>query len=261
MSPSYVLGMDVGTSGVRCLVVDKVGRVVAQGSSPLPAPKVEVLRHEQDAELWWTGTTDALKRTFKDLKANGGRPENILSLCIAATSGTIVPVDETLKPLRLGIMYNDVRAHEEAEQLNTLGEERLVKLGYRFNASFGLAKILWLIQNEPDVMEKAYCVVHQADFITSRLCEAPNRYGMCLSDESNALKSGYDIVARCWPEYISKTGIDMTKLPEIKKIGQPLGTVSKDVAKDLGLNPECVIVGGMTDILEAQLLADKVITL
>jgi xylulokinase len=193
---SYVLGIDMGTSGVRCLVVDEAGRRVAQGSSPLPTPKVEVLRHEQDAELWWTSTTDALKRTCKDLRANGGRPENILALAVDATSGTIVPVDERLKPLRLGIMYNDVRAHEEAERLNTLGEETLVKLGYRFNASFGLAKILWLIQNEPDVMEKAYCVVHQSDFITSRLSKAPSNYGMCLSDESNALKSGYDIVAR-----------------------------------------------------------------
>ena len=244
---SYVLGIDMGTSGVRCLVVDEAGRTVAQGSAPLPAPKVEVLRHEQDAELWWTGTTDALKRTCKNLRANGGRPENILALSVDATSGTIVPVDERLKPLRLGIMYNDVRAHEEAERLNTMGEETLVKLGYRFNASFGLAKILWLIHNEPDVIEKAYCVVHQSDFITSRLSKARNSYGMCLSDESNALKSGYDIVAHRWPDYLSRTGIDVAKLPEIKKIGQSLGTVSKDVAEDLGLNPECVIVGGMTD--------------
>ena len=244
---SYVLGIDMGTSGVRCLVVDEAGRTVAQGSSPLPAPKVKGLLHEQDAEVWWTGTVEALKKAFQDLKANGGRPENILALAVDATSGTVVPVDETLKPLRLGIMYNDARAHEEAEQLNSLGEETLAKLGYRFNASFGLAKILWLIQNEPQVMEKAYCVVHQSDFITSRLSKAPKNYGSCLSDESNALKSGYDIVAHRWPEYISRAGIDTGKVPEIKKIGQSLGKVSEDVAADLGLNPACVIVGGMTD--------------
>lgn len=244
---SYVLGIDMGTSGVRCLVVDEAGRTVAQGSSPLPVPKVDVLWHEQDAELWWTGTTDALKKTSKDLRANGGRPEYIQALAVDGTSGTIVPVDRDLKPLRAGIMYNDARAHREAERLNELGEETLLRLGYRFNASFSLAKILWLIQNEPDVVEKTYEVLHQSDFITSRLSEAPKRYGKSMSDASNALKSGYDILEHCWPEYLSEAGIEMAKLPEVKRIGQALGTVSKDIAEDLGLNPECVIVAGMTD--------------
>ena len=244
---SYVLGIDMGTSGVRCLVVDEAGRALAQGSSPLPAPEVEMLRHEQDAELWWTSTTHALKRTLQDLSAKGDRPENILALCVAATSGTIVPVDKDLKPLRSGIMYNDARARSEAERLNALGRETLLRLGYRFNASFGLAKILWLMENEPGVMEKAYALLHQADFITSRLSEAPKRYGKCMSDESNALKSGYDILEHCWPDYLSEAGIDMAKLPEVKRIGQSLSTVSKAMAEDLGLNPECVIVGGMTD--------------
>jgi xylulokinase len=244
---SYVLGIDIGTSGVRCLVVDEAGHIVARGSSPLPAPKIEGSRHEQDAELWWACTVEALKGACRDLKVNGGRPENILALCMDATSGTIVPVDKDLKPLRDGLMYNDARAHEEAERLNNAGEKTLLRLGYRFNASFSLAKILWLMENEPDVMEKTYKVLHQADFITSRLSESPKRYGKCLSDWSNALKSGYDILEHCWPDYISETGIDTAKLPEVKKTGQSLGTLSGDMAKAFDLNPACLIVGGMTD--------------
>ena len=49
---SYVLGIDIGTSGVRCLVVDETGNIVARGSAHLPGPKIDGLRHEQDAELW-----------------------------------------------------------------------------------------------------------------------------------------------------------------------------------------------------------------
>ena len=243
----YVLGIDIGTSGVRCLVIDEAGSTVAQGDSPLPAPKVKGLRHEQDAELWWESTADALKRTCRDLTENGGRPENIVALAVDATSGTIVPVDTHLKPLRAGLMYNDARAHEEAERLNTIGRENLLRLGYRFNASFSLAKILWLLKHEPDIMERAAWMVHQSDFITARLSQMPGTENRPMSDESNALKSGYDILEHQWPEYISKTGINTAKLPRVKRIGQPLGTVSKAVAEDLGLTPQCIIVGGMTD--------------
>ena len=244
---SYVLGVDIGTSGVRCLVIDEAGRTVARGGSPLPAPKVVGLRHEQNAELWWESTAEAIGKACRDLTENGGRPENIVALAVDATSGTIVPVDINLKPLRAGLMYNDARAHEEAERLNTIGGEYLLRLGYRFNASFSLAKILWLLEHEPDIMERAAWMVHQSDFITARLSRMPGIENRPMSDESNALKSGYDILEHQWPGYISKTGIDTAKLPRVKRIGQPLGTVSKAVAEGLGLTPQCIILGGMTD--------------
>jgi sugar (pentulose or hexulose) kinase len=244
---SYVLGIDIGTSGVRCLVVDETGNIVARGCAPLPAPIIEGPRHEQDAELWWACTVEALKGTCRDLTVKGGRPENILALSVDATSGTIVPVDKDLKSLRKGLMYNDARAYKQAERLNNAGQDTLLRLGYRFNASFSLAKILWLMENEPDVMEKTYKVLHQSDFITSRLSESSKRYGKCLSDWSNALKSGYDIRDYCWPDYISETGIDTAKLPEVKKSGRSLGTLSGNLAKTFDLNPACLIVAGMTD--------------
>jgi len=244
---SYVLGIDIGTSGVRCLVIDEAGRTAAQAGSPLPAPKMTGLRHEQDAELWWESTTEAVRKVCRELTENGGRPENIVALAVDATSGTIVPVDRHLKPLRAGLMYNDARAHEEAERLNSIGAQTLSGLGYRFNASFSLAKMLWLLENEPDVMARAAWILHQSDFITARLSQMPGMANHPMSDESNALKSGYDILKHSWPEYISKTGINTAKLPRVKRIGQTLGTVSKAVAEDFGLSPQCVIVGGMTD--------------
>jgi len=244
---SYVLGIDIGTSGVRCLVVDETGHIVARASASLPAPKIAGPRHEQDAELWWAGTVEALKGACRDLRMNGGRPENILALCVDATSGTIVPVDSSLKPLGNGLMYNDARAHQEAERLNHAGQKTLQHLGYRFNASFSLAKILWLMENEPVLMAKTYKVLHQSDFITSRLTASSKRYGQCLSDWSNALKSGYDILEQCWPDYITGIGMDIAKLPEVKKTGQSLGTLSGDMAVTFDLNPACLIVGGMTD--------------
>ena len=244
---SYVLGIDIGTTGVRCLVVDDTGDIVARGSAPLAGPKIVGPRHEQEAELWWACTIEALKSAGRNLTVNGGRPENILALCVDATSGTVVPVDKDLNPLRDGLMYNDARAGKEAKRLNMAGHKTLRYLGYRFNASFSLAKILWLMENEPAVMEKTYKVLHQSDFITARLSDAPKRYGECLSDWSNALKSGYDILAHCWPDYISEIGIDTAKLPEVKKTGQSLGTISGSAAKAFDLDPACLIVAGMTD--------------
>jgi sugar (pentulose or hexulose) kinase len=241
---SYVLGIDVGTSGVKTTILRDDGEVAGRGGSALPAPVVRGDRREQDAQLWWTGTLEALHQALADLVKDGGKAAHIVSLSIDATSGTVVPVDDDLKPLRPGMMYNDARSREQAARLNDLGADTLRRLGYRFNASFGLPKVLWIAENEPDVMQKASCVLHQADFLAARLSGGSFKF---TSDESNALKTGYDIVAHQWPGYLASARVDVAKLPAVRPIGETLGTVGKSAAEEFGLSRSCRIVAGMTD--------------
>jgi xylulokinase len=97
------------------------------------------------------------------------------------------------------------------------------------------------------MMDHAACVIHQTDFITSRLSKPSVNLGRFLSDESNALKTGYDILERRWPEYLTGAGIDASKLPEVHPIGETIGAIGPEVAEDFGLSRSCRIVGGMTD--------------
>jgi D-ribulokinase len=236
-APEVVLGIDIGTSGVKVLAVDRCGAIVAGGAAPLPQPIIVGAGREQDAELWWQACARAISDVMSKLRATA----RVVAASVDATSGTIVPVDPDIKPLRPGLMYNDGRAGRQAAQLNEMGAATLSRLGYRFNSSFALPKILWLLEHEPHVMEKA-CILHQSDFITSRLIGAPS-----CSDESNALKTGFDIVARQWPEYLAKAGIDVGRLPRVLPIGATLGHVGVEAADLLGLPPGCPIIAGMSD--------------
>jgi D-ribulokinase len=237
-APDVVLGIDIGTSGVKVLAVDPGGAIVARGAAALPRPVAAGPHREQDAELWWQASEAAIGEAVSNLPGTAV----VAAVSVDATSGTIVPVGPGITPLRPGLMYNDARAGRQAAILNELGAATLSRLGYRFNASFALPKILWLLENEPGLMEKADCILHQSDFVTARLIGAP-----AGSDESNALKTGFDIVTRTWPGYLADAGIDAARLPRVLPIGATLGHVSARVADALGLPRGCRVVAGMSD--------------
>lgn len=241
--PPYVLGIDIGTSGAKALVVNRVGTIVARGATVLPKPIAQEKKREQNAELWWHAVSAALQPAIADLKAANGDPLAIEAISVDATSGTIVPVDAKLRPLYPGLMYNDGRAIDQAKRLNEIGSQTLSRLGYRFNASFALAKILWLVENEPEMMTNTAWILHQSDFIVNRLIEGDHP----ISDESNALKTGYDILERCWPDYLGNAGILINQLPRVAPIGATVGTLGKTIAQAFGMSPTCRVVGGMSD--------------
>ncbi len=241
----FVLGVDIGTSGVKVVAVDPQGNVAARGAAALPAPVAAGQGREQDADLWWQAACKAIGQAVSALRQAGRDPAGIAALAVDATSGTIVPLDRAGRPLRPGLMYNDGRAKTEAERLNAAAEATLNRLGYRFNASFALAKILWLVNHEAALMDKAVCFAHQSDLVTARLAGQPP--AEIVSDESNALKTGYDILDRCWPGYLGAVGIDATRLPGVAPIGTTIGTVGAAAAEALGLPRDCRIVAGMSD--------------
>ncbi len=235
-----VLGIDVGTGGVRVLAVTEAGNVAAGASAPLDAavltPRQD--RHEQPPAAWWQAVRRALAETLQQID----KPERLAAVAVDGTSGTLVAVDETGEPLRPAIMYNDPRAAAEAEQLNALAGEFCAKLGYRFAASFALAKIAWLANNEPEIFGKAARFVHQADYIQEQLTGKP-----ATSDYSNALKTGYDLIEECWPAWIDRQLGVVDRLPPVVAPGTKVGTISSAAAEQTGLPEGLPVVTGATD--------------
>lgn len=245
-APRYVLGVDLGTSGVKVLVVDEAGAIAAEGGAPLPAPEAEGDRREQDGRLWWEAVERAVRATVAGLRSAGGDPARIDALAVDGTSGTVVPVDDALAPLRPALMYNDARAGEQAARLNALAGPALDRLGYRFNASYALAKIAWLREHEPALVERTACFLHQADFVVARLAGL-RAAGGCVTDESNALKTGYDLLGRAWPDWLAAAGVDPARLPRVAATGERVAEVDPAIAAALGLPARCRVVAGMTD--------------
>ena len=235
------MGVDVGTQGVRCVAADETGVVRAAASVPFEMLNIAQTSGwmEQSPEAWTRAAEECISKCVSQID----HPECIAAISVDGTSGTIVPLDENMRPLYNGVMYNDPRAREQASRVHQAMGDLERRLGYRFGASFSLPRILWFKEEMPEIYAKTRLFAHQADYITGLLC---GEYA--VSDYSNALKTGYDLLNDRWPaEFNSKLGIDIAKLPRIVRPGAPIANVSKRASERLGLSTRTLVTGGSSD--------------
>jgi len=251
------MGIDIGTQGARTVVIDTSGKIAANQSVAFSSINAAVLpdHYEQDADDWWRAASQTISSCVHQLKDRGYQVCDILSICVDGTSGTIVPLDHTYRPLCNAFMYNDMRAKKQAETIHFFLQNTEKKLGYRFNASFALPRILYIRENMPEIYEKTAVFSHQTDYIIGKLCSE-----YCISDYSNALKTGYDLIEQRWPEALEEAGIDEVKLPRIVAPGTRIGQISARTARELGLSVHTQVVAGSTDGYASALAAGAVKT-
>jgi len=244
LSGELFVGLDVGTQGARAVACDAEGRVAGEASAPFAHPATEPRPgwHEQRPGDWWSAAVKALRAATDQARAAGHPREALGRIAATSTSGTVLLVDAAGRPLLPAIMYSDGRAAEEAEACNDAGRLLTEKLGARFSASFALPKILWLARHRPRRLEAAARICHAADFVVGRLT---GRYH--VSDTSNALKTGYDLVDGRWPAFFGDLGIPLAKLPDIVRPGEPIGHVTTQAADATGLSRAAIVVAGATD--------------
>ena len=236
-----VLGIDVGTQGVRAIVTDMCGAVQATESIPFPALNIARTEHwkEQDPDEWWETAAAVIRKCVTQLKEKGRGADEIAAVSVDATSGTVLALDENNNALTPGIMYNDPRSSAEAEMVREHARALEKQLGYKVNASFGLPKMLWL---KGHAEKRASRYAHQQDFIIGRLS---GEYG--VTDYSNALKTCYDLVEKRWPGFIGELGLGEAGLPRVIAPGEVIGTVQKSAAEKTGLSEKTLVVAGATD--------------
>lgn len=219
-----VLGIDVGTSGVRIAARGRDGSLLAMSQAMMAAPMTDFGRALQDPAIWW----DALVAAFMSLDLKGVR---VLALAIDGTSGTILPCDSAGQPLGLASMYNDVADSQAISAISAVAPPETAALG----STSPLARAMMMEGTAPRIL-------HQADWLTGRLC---GRFD--VSDENNALKSGYDPVARAWPAWIAGTRFDVRRFPTVVPAGERVGTILPEMAKQFGIADDVAVVAGTTD--------------
>jgi sugar (pentulose or hexulose) kinase len=237
------LGLDLGTQSVRAMAVSASGVVLGSGSHPLTSHRDGPL-HEQNPEDWWNAIAAACRAAVADVT-----PETIRGVAVDGTSGTILLVDRSGKPLTPGLMYDDTRAVEEARQVNNAGAAIWASLGYyRMQPSWALPKLLWLVRAYPNLIPAAR-LAHQTDFINWQLIghEIP-------TDMSTVLKTGYDLIKESWPhEVLAMLGVPEEILPVVVLAGTQLGTVCAEAAAVTGIPQGTPVSAGMTDGCAAQI--------
>ena len=239
---ALVLGIDCGTQGIRCLVSDLEGNIIADGQEKILSSNKFGDRFEQDPNEWWSKTQICIQKTLFDLEKNGYSPSDIHCLSIDSTSGTIIPIGENNHPLGPAIMYNDSRAKEDSIYINHVAKDFTEKIGYQFGPSFALCKVFWLKNHLPQIYDKTKVFLHAGDFLQMKLTD------LILSDISNSLKMGFDLLEMKWPCFIQdQLGIDIQKLPSVIKTGEKSGVISKSIAKKFHLSTSLNVIAGATD--------------
>lgn len=217
--PELFMGIDMGTSGARAMVIDAEGRIHGVGKSALadhPGPR-------RNPAMWWAATRHAVIAALSDVAA-----QDVVALAVDGTSGTMLPIDAAGQPLADGLMYNDVCTNGDLlARINAASPEATAARG----ATSGLARAVQFLPSGP------HFLMHQADWISAQFS------GRWVSDENNALKTGYDPVAGEWPDWVAAV-IDPALLPDVVSPGAVVGPVGQN---DFGLSPDCAVIAGTTD--------------
>lgn len=240
----YFIGLDMGTQGVRGIITNYKGELICSSNIKFNIINCSNIEGfiEQDPSMWLNSTIHVLKDLVYKFKNTGKKVEDIKALSLDGTSGTIIFLDGNNKPLTNGIMYNDRRAYEESHVVQSYGKELGESLGYKFNFSYALPKILWIKNHRPDIYEKTKRILHQGDYILGNLIGI-----FCTSDYSNGLKTGYDLINKKWPDFIEKLGISKRILPKVVAPGEVIGNISGEISNITGLKTSTLVVGGCTD--------------
>lgn len=251
MNSTFFLGIDIGTQGARIVLIDKNGTQVAAKEEVFPLS--ETSREEQSPITWWECVDRLMPALLNEAKQIIPLSD-ISAVAVTSTSGTIIPLDHSFDPLHPAIMYSDPRSADEAAFCKEVASS-IVKKGYTaFNASSGLPKMKWFLNQFPDKIPQLYKFIHAADFITGRLC---GEYG--VTDYTNAMKSGYNIHDFNWPDYITdKIGICKDWLQEVKPSGEPTGKIKPELAEAWGLPSSVIVTTGVTDGCASQIAAGAV---
>lgn len=233
--PLY-LGIDIGTSGVRTSVIDESARLLFSERIGMPAPDRSRGMPEQDPWIWWRAVADCIDRisaTMSDAKRSLAEVD---AVAVDGTSGTILLVDAALDPVSRGLMYDAGGFVSEAREIDAVAPTDSIAQG----GSSTLARLLHL-QSMPGSDGAAHAM-HQADWIAAMLT---GRGGQ--SDENNVLKLGYDLGARCWPEWFGRLCLRNDLLPEVHPVGAALGGVSAKSRSRFGFSRHATVVAGTTD--------------
>jgi xylulokinase len=234
------LGIDVGTSGVKTIIVDEDDRELASAGAPLEVQRPRPLWSEQDPDAWWDATAATLDRLAAD------RPDLMARVEALGLSGQMLGVtllDAGDRPIRPALLWNDGRAGAECAELERRIPDFTERVGCRAMPGFCAPKILWLARHEPDAIARTRRILLAKDYVRLRLS------GEAVSDLADASATLLmDTLAGTWSaELAAASGITTDVLPRLVASGAVSAALRPDLARRWRLTPGLPIAGGAGD--------------
>lgn len=236
------LGIDLGTSSVKIIIMDQAGKVIESVSKSYDVSYPEAGWAEQNPEDWWKGT----KEGIKELLGRGTvKPEEINGLSFSGQMHGLVLLDEKNDVLMPAILWCDQRTQKQCDYLNNeFGQDKLSKYtGNKALTGFTIPKVLWVKENRPEIYSKIAHMMLPKDYISFKLT------GSFASDMSDAAGTVMlDVENRKWSkEMLDLLEIDEAVLPKVYESWQVIGKVSEEASKETGLSTKTLVTAGAGD--------------
>ena len=234
------IGIDLGTSSVKLLLMDESGTIknIVSKDYPLSFPKNGW--SEQNPQHWFDQSIKGIKELVEPFDKS-----QVAGISFGGQMHGLVVLDKNDDIIRPAILWNDGRTGEETEYLNNaIGKKRLSN--YTANiafAGFTAPKILWMKNNEPENFAKIEKIMLPKDYLAYKLS---NTFCTFVSDASGMLL--FDVKNKCWSaEMMEICGVKESQLPKIYESYEVVGNLAKEVAEELGLSENVKIIAGAGD--------------
>ena len=234
------LGIDVGTSAVKAVLLDDAQSVIAETSVPLSASRPHPLWSEQIPDDWWAAVETAVAALGREVPRAFG---SLRSIGLSGQMHGAVLLDDADRPLRPAILWNDGRSFEEARWLAESRPDLSRLAGVRPMPGFTAPKLLWLSRHEPDVFSAVRTVLLPKDYIRLKLT------GERATEMSDAAGTWWlDEAARAWSEdALSATGLSLDRMPRLLEGSEPSGRLRAELAEQWGTPATVTVAGGAGD--------------
>jgi len=241
-SAPYTLAFDCGTTGCKGILVDGEGFLVDKVIRKYSSISLKSGYLEQNSMTWWASIKDTTREV---MKKNDVKPDELTGIGFCGTMAAALPIDRTGKTLRNAILYADMRATDQCEELVKSFERKYIYnlTGNPLSPVYPLAKWMWIKENEPEVFEKTFKFIQPKDFLVLKSTDE------IVTDYVDASATmAFDINKRKWTdELLNFAGIPSDMLPEPQPSMNIAGELTGRAAGELGLKKGLPVVVGSGD--------------
>ncbi|MBN1961440.1 MAG: xylulokinase [Deltaproteobacteria bacterium] len=234
------LGIDLGTSEIKALLIDDYGSIITSTGAPLSVSRPQPLYSEQKPEDWWQATliaVDAIKKSHpQQLSQTRG-----IGLSGQMHGATLLDAND--QPLRPAILWNDTRSFKECEDLVAKEPNTLNITGNLAMPGFTAPKLLWVAHNEPEIFAKVDSVLLPKDYLRLQLC------GEKFSEMSDAAGTLWlDVAKRDWSDaMLAACGLSRKHMPKLVEGSESTGQLRTELVSRWKMQHPVIIAGGAGD--------------
>jgi xylulokinase len=239
----YLLGLDIGTSGVKALLVSPEGKIISNKTESYPLATPYSGWAEQSPYDWWEATVKVIRKTISNITIDSSE---IKGISLSGQMHSSVFLDEKMEVIRPAILWSDTRTSEQCSKIYTKagGLDQLIR--YVSNPAlegFTAPKILWLRENEPENYKKVKYILLPKDYIRYRLTA---ELFTEVSDAAGTLL--FDVIKKRWSTgLLEKLEINQDLLPPVLNSFDLAGRITKPIAEKTGLKFGTPVVAGGAD--------------